>query len=66
MMQSIKTFTNFYTQFLHLASEGQILDEDLRSDLYDKLTLDLQCAIALMEGTLNTLKDLQKAVLCLD
>jgi hypothetical protein len=35
-------------------------------DLYDKLTLELQRAIALMEGTLDELKDLQKALLHLD
>jgi hypothetical protein len=66
MMWSTKTFMNFYTQFLHLASKGQIPDEDLRLDLYNKLTLELQRAIALMEGTLNELKDLQKALLHLD
>ena len=63
---STKTFMDFYTRFLHLASEGQILGEDLRLDLYDKLTLELQHAIALMEGTLDELKDLQKALLRLD
>ena len=57
---------DFYTQFLHLASKGQIPDEDLHLDLYDKLTLELQRAIAPMEGTLDKLKDLQKAVLHLD
>ena len=66
MMRSTETFTDFYTQFLHLAGEGQIPDEDLRPDLYDKLTLELQRAIAPMEGTLDTLEDLQKAVLRLD
>jgi hypothetical protein len=66
MMQSTEKFTDFYTRFLHLASEGQIPDEDLRPDLYDKLTLELQRAIALMEGTLDTLEDLQKALLYLD
>jgi hypothetical protein len=54
MMRSTEKFTDFYTRFLHLASEGQIPDEDLRLDLYDKLTLELQRAIALMEGTLHT------------
>ena len=58
MMRSTETFTDFYTRFLHLASEGQIPDEDLRLDLYDKLTLELQRAIALIEGTLDKLKDL--------
>jgi hypothetical protein len=66
MMQFTETFTDFYTQFLHLASEGQILNKDLCLDLYNKLTLKLQCAIALIEGTLNMLKDLQKAVLHLN
>ena len=66
MMWPTKTFMDFYTRFLHLASEGQIPHEDLHLDLYDKLTLELQRAIALIEGTLNTLKDLQKAVLHLD
>ena len=66
MMQPTKTFADFYTRFLHLTSEGQIPDEDLCLDLYDKLTLELQRAIALIEGTLNELKDLQKALLHLD
>jgi hypothetical protein len=66
MMRSTETFTDFYTRFLHLAGEGQIPDEDLRPDLYDKLTLELQRAIALMEGTLDELEDLQKALLRLD
>ena len=58
IMWSTKIFIDFYTQFLHLASKGQIPDEDLHLDLYDKLTLELQRAITLMEGTLNKLKDL--------
>ena len=58
MMRPTKTFMDFYTRFLRLASEGQIPHEDLRLDLYDKLTLELQRAIAPMEGTLDTLKDL--------
>jgi hypothetical protein len=66
MMRSTETFTDFYTRFLHLAGEGQIPHEDLRPDLYDKLTLELQRAIAPMEGTLDELEDLQKALLRLD
>ncbi len=53
-MRSAKRFTDFYTRFLHLASEGQIPEEDLRPDLYDKLTLELQQAIAPVESTLLT------------
>jgi hypothetical protein len=41
MIKTIETFPNFYTRFLHFASEGQIPKEDLRLDLYDKLTLEL-------------------------
>src|ERR1700722_18085693 len=66
MIRSTETFTDFYTQFLHLASKGQIPDEDLCLDLYDKLTLELQRAIAPIEGTLDILEDLQKALLRLD
>jgi hypothetical protein len=66
MMQPTETFADFYTRFLHLAGEGQIPDEDLRPDLYDKLTLELQRAIAPTEGTLDELEDLQKALLRLD
>ena len=49
-----ETFPNFYTRFLHLAGEGQILEEDLQLDLYNKLTLELQCAIAPIEESLTT------------
>ena len=61
-MRTAETFPEFYTQFLHLASEGQIPAEDLQPDLYDKLTIELQCAIAPMEESLATLQDLQKAL----
>jgi hypothetical protein len=54
-MRANETFLDFYTRFLHLAGEGRILDEDLRLDLYDKITLELQCAIAPTEETLTTL-----------
>ena len=41
-MKSTKTFADFYTRFLYLAGQAQILEEDLRPDLFDKLTLKLQ------------------------
>jgi hypothetical protein len=66
MIQSTETFTDFYIQFLHLVSKGQILDKDLCPDLYNKLILELQCIIVLTEGTFDNLKDLQKALLYLD
>ena len=58
MMKTTKTFPNFYTRFLHLASKGQIPEEDLWPDLYDKLTLELQRAIAPTEESLTTVQDL--------
>jgi hypothetical protein len=57
-MRTNETFLDFYTRFLHLAGEGHILDEDLRLDLYNKITLELQRAIALLEETLTTLPKL--------
>ena len=61
-----ETFLDFYTRFLHLVGEGRILDEDLRLDLYDKITLELQRAIAPTKETLTTLPELQKALHRLD
>jgi hypothetical protein len=66
MMKTSETFPEFYTRFLHLAGEGQIPVEDLRPDLYDKLTIELQRAIAPTEESLTTLQDLQKALRRLD
>jgi hypothetical protein len=65
-MRSTETFPNFYTRFLHLAGEGRIPEEDLCPDLYDKLTLELQRAIAPTEETLITVHDLQRALRRLD
>ena len=66
VMRTTETFPEFYTRFLHLAGEGRIPEEDLRPDLYDKLTLDLQRAIAPTEESLTTLHDLQRALRRLD
>jgi len=66
MMKNTETFPDFYTRFLHLAGEGQIPSEDLRPDLYDKLTIELQRAIAPTEESLATLQDLQRALRRLD
>ena len=40
-MKTSQTFVEFQTQFLHLAGEAQIPAENLRLDLYDKLTTQL-------------------------
>ena len=66
MMRATETFPDFYTRFLHLANEGQIPNEDLRLDLYNKLTLELQCTIAPIEESLTTVEELQKALRRLD
>src|ERR1700730_16773309 len=65
-MKSYKAFTDFYTQFLHLAGKGRIPEEDLRPDLYNKLSIELQRAIAPTEASLVILQDLHRALLCLD
>ena len=45
MMKQSETFTDFQTQFLHLARQAWIPADDLVPDLFDKLTLDLQQAV---------------------
>jgi hypothetical protein len=54
-MRTNKMFLDFYTWFLHLVGKEHILDKDLRLDLYNKITLELQHAITLLEETLTTL-----------
>ena len=65
-IKATETFTDFYTRFLHLASERRIPKEDLHLDLYNKLTLELQRAIAPTEEALLTVYDLQRALRRLD
>ena len=50
-MKTIKTFSTFYTRFLHLAGQAQIPQEDLLPDLFNKLILDLQRAVLLVFTT---------------
>jgi hypothetical protein len=57
-MRANETFLDFYTWFLHLVGKGRILDKDLRLDLYNKITLELQYTIAPTEETLTTLQEL--------
>jgi hypothetical protein len=37
----LATFYDFYTKFLHLARASKIPVEDYRTELYNKLTIDL-------------------------
>src|SRR5277367_4183894 len=66
MMKPTETFADFYTRFLHLAGQAQIPDEDLRPDLFDKLTLELQRTILPVYSTLKTVKTLADECLSLD
>ena len=53
-MKSTQTFTEFYTQFLHLAGKARIPTEDWHPDLYDKLTVSLQTAVLPIFETLSS------------
>jgi hypothetical protein len=44
-IQRDKTFADFYTKFLILASKGNILESIYYADLRDKLTPDLYCTV---------------------
>ena len=54
MMKATQPFAEFQTQFLQLASKGDIPDENLRFDLYDKLTPLLQDRLAAVLEDLDT------------
>lgn len=66
MMKSTETFADFHTRFLHLAGQAQIPGEDLRPDLFDKLTMELQRTILPVYSTLKTEKELADQCLSLD
>jgi hypothetical protein len=66
MMKPIETFADFHTRFLHLAGQAQIPKEDLRLDLFDKLTLELQRTVLPIYSTLQTVKELLDECLSLD
>jgi hypothetical protein len=51
-------FIDFYIQFLYFANKEQILDKDLCSDLYNKLTLELQYTIVSTERTFDNFDNL--------
>ena len=65
-MTARQSFAKFQTQFLHLASQAQIPAEDLRLDLYDKLTTQLQRGIAPILRSLVTYTELSASCLSLD
>src|SRR5438045_2620858 len=66
MMRTGQTFTEFQTQFLHLAGEAQIPMESLHLDLYDKPITPLQEKLAVNLRTLDTFSELSASCLSLD
>jgi hypothetical protein len=55
VMKANQPFPEFYTKFSQLAGVARIPEEDLRPDLYDKLSFDLQKLILLTYSALTTL-----------
>jgi hypothetical protein len=66
VMKSTQPFPEFYTKFSQLAGVARIPEEDLRPDLYDKLSFDLQKLILPTYGSLTTLTLLTDQCLLLD
>ena len=66
VMAAGQPFTEFQTQFLHLAGQAQTPAEDLRLDLYDKLTTQLQRGIAPNLRSLDTYAELAASCQSLD
>jgi hypothetical protein len=52
------TFQEFYTQFLRLAHEAKIPEDQRKDDMISKLSFNLQKLILLMRMTIRTLTDL--------
>jgi hypothetical protein len=65
-MKAGESFTDFQTTFLHLAGEGQIHPDNLRLDLYDKLTTQLQGSLAPTLEDLDTYQKLANRCIALD
>jgi hypothetical protein len=61
-----ESFSDFYTQFLHLSSMGKIPTDDLQPDLYDKLTPALQQSVLPFLDTLLTNKALANKCMLVD
>ena len=66
MMKPSESFADFHTRFLHLAGEAKIPKDDLRPDLFDKLTMELQRTVLPVYSTLTTAKSLADECLSLD
>src|ERR1700722_2682641 len=66
MIKATEPYADFHTRFLHLARQARIPEEDLRPDLFDKLTLELQRTVLPVYSTLKTVKGLSDECLSLD
>ena len=66
MMKPAEQFMDFHTRFLHLAGQAKIPQDDLRPDLFDKLTIELQRTVLPIYTTLTTEKILADQCLSLD
>jgi hypothetical protein len=66
VMKATQPFPEFYTKFSQLAGVARIPEEDLRPDLYDKLSFDLQKLILPTYSSLTTLTFLTDQCLLLD
>jgi hypothetical protein len=66
MMQSNQSFADFQTTFLHLAGEGQAPTDNLRMDLFDKLTTPLQERLVALLIDLDTYEKLAARCLAVD
>jgi hypothetical protein len=66
VMAAGQPFTKFQTQFLHLAGQAQIPSKDLRLDLYNKLTTQLQRGMAPNLHSLDTYAKLAASCQSLD
>lgn len=66
LMKPSQSFSEFQTQFLHLAGEAQVPRESLRLDLYDRVTTTLQKGIAPNLRLLPTYEELAVDLASLD
>ena len=66
LMKTTETFADFHTRFLHLAGQAKIPKDDLRPDLFDKLTLELQRTVLPVYSMLTTEKTLADQCLAFD
>jgi Zinc knuckle len=66
VMRTGQSFSDFQTNFLHLAGEAQIPITSFRLDLYDKLTTKLQDRLAAVLDDLESYEKLSTRCLSLD